>query len=91
MAKDKRKQEPGHHLVSPRLILGEQWHMLTRLYYVHSVTYSPVYIRQAVYHMKYLVMEYLSSPLAFGVYWNQINYLYMSLCCNVFKLKVITQ
>jgi len=64
--------------------------MPSRLYYVYSVTYSPGYIRQAVYRMKYLVMEYLNSPLAFSVYWNQMNYLYMSLCCNVFKLEVIT-
>jgi len=40
--------------------------------------------------MKYLVMEYLNSPLAFSVYWNQMNYVYMSLCFNVFKLEVVT-
>jgi len=36
--------------------------MLSRLYYVHSVTYSAVYIRQAVYHMNTLLWN-TSVPL----------------------------
>jgi hypothetical protein len=73
MEKDKGKQEKAHHnflylIVSPRLILGEQCNMFSRLYYRYSVTYSPGYIRQAVYLMKYLAIEHLNFPLAFSVY-----------------------